>query len=288
MSATPFPSRFMGANGYGGKHGVKGRGRSPPGEPERSGGSDRLDAVRLRATLCDRTREEPLWIGPTISDRAGREPPRGRAPALRRRCLRSALGGEHLEPVGGDLDGPSSAAVGGLPLAALEPTLAEVLAGEVGELAPEDHVVGLGVALAIRGDPDSRDVLAGCGLPQLRGCDESPDEGDLVHRVSPALDGSGLLLRAVGLVAAHCCTSCCVDRCHGGKQADCRAEQVTQVRRLALGPCSDKAAGCYRGRLRPVWRSGTIHMTQGGACAATTGTEDESNRHRQPSAILSG
>nr|WP_298442893.1 hypothetical protein [Ferrimicrobium sp.] len=72
-------------------------------------------------------------------------------------------------------------AVGGLPLAALEPTLdidkatlAEELAGEVGELTPEDHVVELSVALAVRGDPDGRDVLAGCGLPQLRGATRRP------------------------------------------------------------------------------------------------------------------
>ena len=142
-----------------------------------------------------------MRIGLPIPERAGREPPRGRAPALRRRSLRSTLGGERLEPVGDDLDGASSAAVGGLPLAALESSLdldevslAEVARGEVGELAPEDHVVELGVALAVRGDPDGRDMLAGCGLPQLRSCDEAPDEGHLVHRLAPvlALAGGGL------------------------------------------------------------------------------------------------
>jgi hypothetical protein len=107
-----------------------------------------------------------LRIGLPIPERAGREPPRERAPALRRRCLRSALGGERLEPVGDDLDGPSSSAVRGLPLAALEPSLdvdeavfAEVLDGIVGKLA-EDRVVELGVALAVRGDSDGRDVRA--------------------------------------------------------------------------------------------------------------------------------
>jgi len=78
---------------------------------------------------------------------------RGPGPALRRLSLRSALPEERLKPLGDDLNGASSAAIGGLPLAALEPTLdvdeaslAKVLAGEVGELAPEDHVVKLGVA----------------------------------------------------------------------------------------------------------------------------------------------
>ena len=167
----------MGANGYGGKHGVKKGGRSLPGEPERSGGSDRLDAVRLRATLCDRTREEPLRIGLPIPERAWREPPRGQGSALRRRCLRRALRAERLELFGDDLHSPWSASVGGLPLAALEPSLevdeavlAEVLDGKVGELA-DDRVVKLGVALAVRGDSDGRDGRADCSeaVPANRG-----------------------------------------------------------------------------------------------------------------------
>lgn len=71
---------------------------------------------------------------------------------------RSALGRELLEPVGNNPDGPSSAAVGGLPLAALESSLdvdeatfAEVAASEAGKLAPEDHVMELGVFLAVHG-----------------------------------------------------------------------------------------------------------------------------------------
>ena len=39
----------------------------------------------------------------------------------------------------------------------------------------------LGVALAVRGDPDGRDVLAGAGLSKLGSGDESPDEGDLIQ-----------------------------------------------------------------------------------------------------------
>src|SRR5579875_326962 len=236
MSATPFPSRFMGAKGYGGKRGVKGRGRSPPGEPERRT-RESVAAARTALTRCGSvqpcaTEPEKNRCGSGFpSPRGVGESPLGDEPRrLGRRCLRSALPGERLEPVGDDLDSPSSAAVGGLPLAALEPTLdvdeaplAEVLAGEVSKLAPEDHIVEVGVALAVRGDPDGRDVLAGCGLPQVRSCDEAPDEGHLVHRVSPALDGSGLLLRG-GCLAAHCCTSCYVDRCHGDKRVDCRAE----------------------------------------------------------------
>ncbi len=107
-------------------------------------------------------------------------------------CRRSALGRERLKPVGDNLDGPSSAAVGALPLAALESsldvdeaTLAEVAASEGGELAPEDHIVEFGVILAVRGDPDRRDGLTGAGLPKLGSGDEAPDEGDLVYRVSP-------------------------------------------------------------------------------------------------------
>lgn len=48
-------------------------------------------------------------------------PPRGSKSRWSRRCgLRSSVGGERLEPVGDDFDGASIAAVGGLPLAALE------------------------------------------------------------------------------------------------------------------------------------------------------------------------
>ena len=56
------------------------------------------------------------------------------------RCSLGTLG-ECLKPVGNDLDGTSSAAIGGLPLAALQPTLdveeaslAEVAGDEVSEL----------------------------------------------------------------------------------------------------------------------------------------------------------
>jgi hypothetical protein len=128
---------------------------------------------------------------------------------LRRWSLRSALG-ERLEPVGDDLDGASSAAIGGLPLTALEPTLdvdeaafAEVGRGEVSELTPEDHVVELGVALAVGRDTDGRNVLAGCGLPQCGSGDKAPDDGYLVYRVSPRLAlvcGDGLCV--FGCVAA--------------------------------------------------------------------------------------
>jgi len=41
----------MGAEGHGGKQRVKGKERSSSRVPERSGGSQRLDAMRLRATL---------------------------------------------------------------------------------------------------------------------------------------------------------------------------------------------------------------------------------------------
>ncbi len=137
----------------------------------------------------------------------------------------------------------SSTAVGGLPLAALQPsldvdeaTLTKVATSEVCELAPEDHVVELRVALAVRGDPDGRDVLAGAGVPKFESGDEAPDEGDLVDRVSPVLTlvGGGLL-RAVCLVAGHFCISCCVDRCRREEQADGRVEQVRPERSHALG-----------------------------------------------------
>ena len=97
------------------------------------------------------------------------------------------------------------------------------------------------VRLAVRRKPDGCDVLAGAGLPKFGSGDESPDEGDLVHRVSPvlALAGGGLL-RAVGLVAGHFCTSCYVDRCHGEEQGDCRAEQVRPERSHALGLAADR------------------------------------------------
>lgn len=57
-----------------------------------------------------------------------------------------------MEPLGGDFDGPSSAAVSGLPLAALEPilrlveaALAEVAAGCGHRADARDHAVELGV-----------------------------------------------------------------------------------------------------------------------------------------------
>jgi hypothetical protein len=79
------------------------------------------------------------------SPRGPGENPFGNEPwRSRPRSLRSTLGGERLEPIGDGLDGAPSAAVGGLPLAALEPTLAvdeaslaEVTRGEVSELTPE-------------------------------------------------------------------------------------------------------------------------------------------------------
>jgi len=58
-------------------------------------------------------------------------------------------------PVGDDFDGASGAAVDALSLATQKPSfnvdqasLAEVLAGEVGQLTPEEPVVELGVARA--------------------------------------------------------------------------------------------------------------------------------------------
>jgi hypothetical protein len=78
-----------------------------------------------------------------------------------------------------------------LPPAALEPTfdvdeaaLAKVAGGEVSELAPEDHIVELGVALAVGRDPDVRDVLPGCGLPQMLSGHQTSDKDHLVDGVS--------------------------------------------------------------------------------------------------------
>lgn len=52
MTETPSPSSGSWVRkGTEGKQGVRGRERSPPGIPERSGGSDRLDALRLRVIL---------------------------------------------------------------------------------------------------------------------------------------------------------------------------------------------------------------------------------------------
>ena len=62
-------------------------------------------------------------------------------------------------------------------------------------LTPQDQVVELCVAPAVGGDPDGRNVLAGCGLTQFRCGHQVPDEGDLVHQVSPR----GALVRATGL-----------------------------------------------------------------------------------------
>jgi len=67
----------MGANGYGGKAPGQGKRTESSGRTGakdtwvRSGGSDRLDAVRLRASLGDRTQEEPLrmWLG--VPEEAG-------------------------------------------------------------------------------------------------------------------------------------------------------------------------------------------------------------------------
>jgi hypothetical protein len=61
----------MGANGYGGEARGQGKGAESSG---RTGAKRRLaapDAVRLRATLCDRTREDSLRIGLAIPERAG-------------------------------------------------------------------------------------------------------------------------------------------------------------------------------------------------------------------------
>jgi hypothetical protein len=172
---------------------MESRGRDPKGssgEPERSGGSDRLDAVRLRDIMDGGPREDRSGSSLVLEEEDIL--PEDRSERSRCRSFRSALGRERLEPVGNDLDGASSAAVRDLPLAALESsldvdeaTLAEVDASEAGELTPEDHVVELGMTLAVRGDPNGRDGLAGAGLPKLGSGDESPDEGDLVHRVSP-------------------------------------------------------------------------------------------------------
>ncbi len=227
-----------------GKLVVKGKGRIPSGVPERSNGSDRLDALRLRAIL-KRTEPQNIRCGSGLpSPRGLGENPLRDEP--RWLCRRGALGRERLEPVGDNLNGASSAAVGGLPLAALESsldvdeaTLAEVAASEACELAPEDYVVELGVALAVRGDPDGRDGIAGAGLPKFGSSDKAPDEGDLIHRVSSGLTlAGGGLLRTVCRVAGHFRTSCCVDRCHREEQNDCRAEQVRPEGSLALGPCS--------------------------------------------------
>ena len=79
-----------------------------------------------------------VWVGAPSGKR-----PRATPPVPPKHSWERAL-----EPVGDDLDSASSAAVGGLPLAALEATLdvdktalAEVLRGVVRELTPEDDVV---------------------------------------------------------------------------------------------------------------------------------------------------
>ncbi|MHB8344040.1 MAG: hypothetical protein ACYDED_07230 [Ferrimicrobium sp.] len=98
------------------------------------------------------------------SSRRRTNSPRTEAKRSRCRSFRSALGRERLETVGDNLDGPLSAAVGGLPLAALksfdvdEASLAEVAASEAGE-------------------------LAGAGLSKLWGGDEAPDEGTVICKV---------------------------------------------------------------------------------------------------------
>jgi hypothetical protein len=61
----------MGAEGHGGKQGVKGKERSSSRVPERSGGSQRLDAMRLRATLEALNPRSTLRIGLAIPERAG-------------------------------------------------------------------------------------------------------------------------------------------------------------------------------------------------------------------------
>lgn len=84
------------------------------------------------------------------------------------------LGKEQPEPVGDDLQGASCAATCDMPLVALdlslnvdEATFAELTASESGELAPENHVVELGVALKVRGDAEGRDRLTEAELAKL-------------------------------------------------------------------------------------------------------------------------
>ena len=95
-----------------------------------------------------------------------------------------------LEPVGDDLDVASSAAIGGLPRAALEPTLdvdesafAEVAAREFCHLAPQDDIVKLGRRAAIGGHPGRGDRRARSGVAHFWGGYEPPDQGDLVDRI---------------------------------------------------------------------------------------------------------
>jgi hypothetical protein len=151
---------------------------------------------------------------------------------LRRRSLRSALRRARLKPVGDNLDGPSSAAVGGPPLAALEPSLdvdeaslAEVRGGEVSELTPEDHVVELGVLLPLVATrtvvtclPEAVSRISGAATRRpmrVTWFTESPRNSRLgAEEVSVVMV---LLLRIS-------CTSCGVGRCHGEKRADRRAE----------------------------------------------------------------
>jgi hypothetical protein len=74
-------------------------------------------------------------------------------------CVLGPLG-RRLDPVGDEFDGPSSAAIGSLPLTAVQSPFdvdgtahAETARGEVNELTPEDHVVKLNVALPVGSQP---------------------------------------------------------------------------------------------------------------------------------------
>ena len=172
--------------------GVKGRGRCP-GVPERSGGSDRLDAGRLRVILealnprrfvADRAcHPREGWVRPHRESSPG-----GHAAGAAERSWRVPAAGWQRSRRSDERCHRRPAT------AALQPTLdvdeaafAEVAGGEVCELTPEDDVEEIRGRLPVDRDPDGRDVLAGCGLPQLGAVNESPDEGRQVDRVSPAL-----------------------------------------------------------------------------------------------------
>lgn len=129
---------------------------------------------------------------------------------------------------------------------------------KLSELTPKDHVVELGVRLAGRRYPDGRDVLAGCGLPQLRSGDQAADEGDLVHPVSLRLAlvlGDGLV-RVVDLVAAHCAHLHVVWIDASGKAGTIAERNRPDLMGLSLlGLAADRRRSATEGR------SKTIHMT---------------------------
>jgi len=182
-------------------------------------------------------------------------------------CRRSALGRDRLELLLDDLDdldGPSSAAAGGLSLAALESsldldeaTLAKVAASETGGLAPEDHVVELGVALAVRGDLDGRDGLAGAGFPKLGSGNKATDEGDLVTE-SPRDWRSrvaGFFVLLVVLLGISAPPVVWIDAT-GKSRTTAERNRSSRYGFSLLGLVADTAVVCcLGGGMTPEWRS---------------------------------